>query len=459
MKRSVLLLEQDEELRSFWEEALSKQGFQVILVTNQAEALEKVKAEAPALIFLGSGLEGRKERGLLEELKALRSDILVIAPTDSGSLKEELRVIQAGGQKLGRDSFEINQMKYAIKNALEMQALEEGRDQWARMAREKYSFENFIGESSNIKEVLWTILQVIQSRSTTVLILGETGTGKEVVAKAIHYNSLRSKNPFLTVSCTAMPETLLETELFGHEAGAFTDARKMKRGLLETANGGTVFLDEIGDMKPALQAKLLNVLENRSFRHVGGTEDIHVDVRIIAATHKDLEALVREGSFREDLYYRLRVFPIHLAPLRERREDIIPLVKHFIDAFNKELNKNIKGLTFAAEKKLHEYFWPGNVRELRNVIERAMILAEGELILPKEIILEPKQETPSSASRMGSPSPEAPSLPETEKRLIEEALLKTKGNRTRAAKLLGISRFALLNRIKKFNLKEDISYR
>jgi len=430
MNKNVLLIEKDKRLKEFWEDILQDEGFSVDSAGAE-EDLSHLKNNVPDLVFLGTGLEEANIRNMLEEMRKKNEQLLVITPANPDELIKELDAIEAQGLNYKEHPIRVDQVKTGIRDAIRIQEL-----------KDRYSFENLVGKSSKMQEVFKAMSQVIKSPETGVLILGETGTGKEEVAKAIHYNSKRSEKPFIALSCTAVPETLMESEIFGHEAGAFTDARSTKKGLLELANDGTFFLDEIGDMKIGLQAKLLRFLEERNFRRIGGTKDISVDVRIIAATNKDLEKMIQDGEFRKDLYYRLKVFPIFIPSLKDRKEDIPLLASHFIAYFNTELKKEIKGLTFSAGEKLANYSWPGNVRELRNVIERAMILCAGDFISPNELILEGVSARPQQEF----------SLEENEKRLIKMALDKVKGNQTKAAKLLNITRFALRNRLKKYGI-------
>jgi DNA-binding NtrC family response regulator len=321
------------------------------------------------------------------------------------------------------------------------------------------SLSDIVGESRIIRDLKVLIQRIAQSDATTVLLEGESGTGKDLVARVIHFQSARARAPFLAVNCVALPDHLLESELFGHEKGAFTDAKALKKGLFEQADGGTVYLDEIGDMKPDLQAKLLRLIEEKTFRRVGGVRDIQVDVRIIAATNRDLSKALEAGEFRKDLYYRLKVFPIHLAPLRERSEDILPLARHFLSRFSGEMRREVRDLHPEAQVCLLKYSWPGNVRELRNVLERAMILAGGEILhlehLPPEIGAGPieRAATPAQAVAVTLPA-QGVSLEEVERDLVRQALEATEGNQVRAARLLGISRDALRNRMKKFGLME-----
>jgi transcriptional regulator with PAS, ATPase and Fis domain len=319
----------------------------------------------------------------------------------------------------------------------------------------RYGLSNIIGQSAAMREVFELIEKIARSQATTVLITGESGTGKDLVAKGIHYSSDRASAPFMNITCSALPETLLESELMGHERGSFTDARTLKKGLFELADGGTLFLDEIGDMGVLLQAKLLRFLQEKTFKRVGGVRDITVDVRIIAATNRDLAKAVKNGKFREDLYYRLKVIPISLPPLRERKEDIPLLAKSFVDTFNQEFKKSSSGVDEEAMDRLMGYHWPGNVRELRNVVERAMILENKPMLtiedLPREI-RDPSEDRPASV-------PEGFRLPERgfplkdiENEMVRQALDKSRGNQTRAAKLLSISRDALRYKMKKYGL-------
>ena len=324
----------------------------------------------------------------------------------------------------------------------------------------RLGFGEIIGTSEAIKNVFRFVRQVADSPKTTVLIRGETGTGKELVARAIHNNSDRSKNPFIEVNCSAFQETLLEAELFGHEAGAYTDAKERKKGLVELSHEGSFFLDEIGDMNLGLQSKVLKVIEEQVFRRVGGTKLITVDTRIISATSRNLEELVSEDKFRQDLYYRLNVAMVELPPLRDRDEDIILLAEHFVGVYNAEFKRNIRGLLPEVKTLMMRYSWPGNVRELKNVIERAVLFEEGEYISTESIkIIESSQssqtsETAAQAMAQLSDIPEEGiSLDEIERSLIQKALESAKGNQTRAAEMLGISREKIKYRMKKHNLK------
>ncbi len=313
---------------------------------------------------------------------------------------------------------------------------------------------HIIGRSPAMKEVMALLEKIISSQATTVLLEGESGTGKNLIAKAIHYGGQRAERPLVTITCSAITETLLESELFGHERGAFTDAKVQKKGLLEMAEGGTAFLDEIGEMGPALQAKLLRFLEDRTFKRVGGTRDIQVDVRVIAATNRDLEQAVRQGRFREDLYYRLKVIPIHLPPLRERLEDIPLLVQHFIDTYNREFHKSTRTVSSEAMECLVHHPWPGNIRELKNVVERVMILEDRDRIELEHLPESVRGVGEETAANGLSPDLDLGSmtLEEIEREAIRAALEKSSNNQVRAARLLGITRDTLRYRIKKFGM-------
>jgi transcriptional regulator with PAS, ATPase and Fis domain len=338
-----------------------------------------------------------------------------------------------------------------VAQALETTRLSREVRQLRANQAEPYSLERMVGESPQLREFKGLVRRVAASPASTVLLTGESGTGKDLTAKIIHYSSARATRPFVNITCSALPETLLESELFGHERGAFTDARQQKKGLLEQADGGTVFLDEIGEMTAPLQAKLLRFLEEKTFRRVGGAADIRVDVRVIAATNRTLEDEVRQGRFREDLFYRLNVLPLKLPPLRSHIEDVPALVSFYIDIFNREFRKNVRGASPATLKTLAAYGWPGNVRELRNAVERAMLMATGDTLEPGDFPI-------ASGSHGGGPSVELPAsglnLDDMERSFVLQALERTGWNQTRAAKLLGLNRDQIHYRIEKFKLAQ-----
>ncbi len=446
---SVLLIESDPRLQRFWQTALTDGGFQVVTAATPNDALRLAAQEAPTLVFLGTGLDGSKAIGILEALRQVSPDLSVVAPANPQQVRQELDAMESHGAVTAGCSLKVDQIKIAVTDALNFERLKQAKRRLDEQEQRHFHFEEIVGTSPPTEALRRTIAEAIQADPATVLIIGETGTGKALVARAIHCNSLRKDKPFVVVECTAMPVTLLESELFGYEAGAFTDARTSKKGLLEVAEGGTVFLDEIGDLEMPVQAKLLRVLEEKRVRRLGGTQDYTANVRFVAATNRSLETLVREGRFRQDLYFRLNVFRIPVSPLRERKDDMVCLAKHFVEQFSRAFHKQIHGLSFAAQQQLAAYDWPGNVRELRNIIERAVILEQGELISPRHLALGAAGLMTEDAIRL----PEGGiALEEVEKTLVAQALERTSGNQTEAAKLLKITRFALRTRMKKFGL-------
>jgi DNA-binding NtrC family response regulator len=354
--------------------------------------------------------------------------------------------------------FELEELKLLIEKGLETKSLINEVRRLHRQQKEKYQNNHIYGVSPQIHYVKELIGMISKTLKTSVLIQGESGTGKELAANAIHYNSKRSEKPLMKINCSAIPDSLLESELFGFEKGAFTDAKNTKKGLFELADGGTVFLDEIGDMNPFLQSKILRVLEGQTFLRVGGEREIKVDIRIIAATNKDLEAMVREGLFRKDLYYRLKVMVVEMPPLRDRLEDILLLSNLFIEENNKEYKKNIKGLSEEGKKLLIQYSWPGNVRELKNVIERAMILSDQEVITPKHLPFELKQseklQSGNSENQLFAMGDDL-SLEKMEEIHLSHVLKRLEWNKSKASKILGVSRATLRAKIKKYNLRNN----
>lgn len=452
MKRNKILVVDDEHLiRWSLEQNLKKQGYDVVTAGNGEDALRIAREEQPDLVLLDIQLPGISGIEVLEKLKELEEEILVIMVTAHGGLDIAVNAMRLGAYDYVSKPFNLDELSIIIKKALETSDLK--REVVRLRSETKKSAPNIIGDSRHMQYLMEVLDKVAKSEATTVLIQGESGTGKELVAKWLHYSSNRCEKPFVAINCAAVPATLLESELFGHEKGAFTDAKAMKKGLFELADGGTVFLDEIGDMEMGMQAKLLRFLEDRTFRRIGGGREFTVDVRIISATNKDLQKSIEEKSFRNDLYYRLQVIPIYLPPLRERREDIIPLASHFIQLYNHDFNKKVQGIAGMAERLMHDYNWPGNVRELKNVIERAIILGNDETLLlehlPLEIVAKasPQSGTPMSAFRL---PPEGVDIEEVEKELIRQALEITEWNQSKAAKKLRLGIDAFRYRMKKF---------
>jgi DNA-binding NtrC family response regulator len=453
MKLNKILVVDDEHLiRWSLEQNLKKQGYEIVTAGSGEDALRLAREHQPELVLLDIQLPGISGIEVLEKIKEFDDDIIVIMLTAHGGLETAVNAMRLGAHDYVSKPFNLDELSIIIKKALENSDL---KREVARLRSEtKKSAPNIIGQSRQTQYLMEVLEKVARSEASTVLVQGESGTGKELVAKWIHYSSNRAEKPFIAINCAAVPATLLESELFGHEKGAFTDAKVTKKGLFELADGGTVFLDEIGDMEMGMQAKLLRFLEDRSFRRIGGGRVYTVDVRIISATNKDLQKSIEEKTFRNDLYYRLQVIPIFLTPLRERKEDVSALAKHFIDLYNKDFNKKVQGLAPMAERMMLDYSWPGNVRELKNVIERAIILGSDDTLmldhLPLEIVAKgaPCDDgLPVSGFRL---PPEGIDIEEVEKELIRQALEITEWNQSKAAKKLNLGIDAFRYRMKKF---------
>jgi len=451
-KYKILVVDDEQLIRWSLEQNLKKQGYDVLTAGSGEDALRLVRDELPDLVLLDVQLPGINGLEVLEKVKEMDEDILVIMVTALGVLETAVKAMQMGAYDYINKPFNLDELAIVIRKALETGELKKEVAQIRSENSRKYGSKSLIGNSKHMKNVIAMVDKIAKSDASTVLVQGESGTGKELVAKAVHYESARAEKPFMAINCAAVPETLLESELMGHEKGAFTDAKGQKRGLFEMADGGTIFLDEIGDMDMGMQAKLLRVLEDRSFRRVGGTKDIQVDVRIVAATNKDLLKAIEEKTFRNDLYYRIQVIPIFLPPLRERKDDIIPLAQHFINYFNKEFGKTVNGISKMAEQFLVEYSWPGNVRELKNVLERIIILESDDTILlehlPQEIVARTTG-TGTGPFNFRLP-PEGIDIEDVERQLIRQALELSEGNQSKAAKKLSLGIDAFRYRMKKF---------
>jgi two-component system, NtrC family, response regulator AtoC len=448
MAQATLRIVDDEDLvRWSLRERFVRDGYTVLESGTAAGAIEKM-TPAVDLVLLDYRLPDGDGLSVLRQIKELSPDTLVILMTAFSTVENAVAAMKHGAYHYLNKPFNLDDVSAFVDKALETSRLRrEVRLLRGSQSRE-YGFDAIIGASPAMVAAKSLLERIAASPATTVLLTGETGTGKDLAAKAIHYNSERASKPFVNITCSALPEQLLESELFGHERGAFTDARQQKRGLLETADGGTVFLDEIGEMTPGLQAKLLRFLEERTFKRVGGLNDIRVDVRVVAATNRDLEEEVKAGKFREDLFYRLQVMPVRLPPLRERVGDIRLLVAHYVDRYNREFRKRVRGLQPAAQALLDQYRWPGNVRELRNAIERAMLLADNGL-LGVEDFATLSRTTTTSIFRL---PPEGVDLETVERQLVIQALQRAGGNQTHAGHLLGINRDQVRYRIEKFGL-------
>jgi len=459
MVQKILVVDDEKLIRWTLEQHLVKEGYEVATADSAEKGMQIINDDTPDLVLLDNRLPEMTGLELLEKLHVQERGIMVIMITAYGMVETAVKAMKFGAYDYISKPFNLDEITFVIRKALEAGSL---RSQVKQLRQEQLAqVDALIGDSEEMVKVKSLILKIAKSDATTVLIQGESGTGKELVAKAIHYGSARSDQPFMAINCAALPVTLLETELMGHEKGAFTDAKTAKKGLFELADGGTVFLDEIGDMHMSMQAKLLRMLEEKTFKRVGGVKDIRVDVRLISATNQELARAMNEGRFRKDLYYRLQVVPIYLPPLRDRGKDIQLLANHFLEHFNRECHKNIKRISPEAEQIMMNYSWPGNVRELKNVIERAMILDIDGEIEPENLSQEVLERSPflnnaqpsMPVSLDGFVIPESGlSLEDVENALVRKALEMSGGNQTKAATLLRMPRDAFRRRMKRFGV-------
>ena len=447
-KATILVVDDEALIRWSLAERLKAEGYDVLEAETGRAALDKLP-EGVDLILLDYRLPDTDGVTVLRKAKEFDQDILVILLTAYASVETAVEAMKLGAYHFANKPFNLDEVSATVERALETTRLRREVRQFRTNAARPYSLQSVVGASPAITALRHLVARVAVSPASTVLLTGESGTGKDLVAKVIHYASDRSSKPFMNITCSALPEQLLESELFGHERGAFTDARMQKKGLLETADGGTVFLDEIGEMTPGLQAKLLRFLEEKSFKRVGGSSDIRVDVRIVAATNRDLEKEVEKHQFRADLFFRLNVLPISMPPLRAHAEDIPLLVEYFIDSFNTEFRKRVLGATPAAYTLLQSYGWPGNVRELRNVIERAMLLSDGDRLDARDFSAMAKAVSAGNEFELPATGVD---LEQLERSLLIQALRRCHGNQTRAGGLLGLNRDQIRYRIEKFGL-------
>jgi len=447
----ILVIDDEQLIRWSLEKHFSNKGCTVFTAETGEEGLKLFKAETPDITFLDNKLPGIQGLDVIGKIRAIHDEAVIIFMTAHGSIETAVNAMKFGASDYVNKPFTLKELDLAFDEVSKKIKLNQELHLLRRQQSDSFTFDNIIGDSVTMTQIKELSRKIAATETTTILLLGESGTGKDMFARAIHNESTRGDKPFVTINCSSLPDTLLESELFGHEKGAFTDAKKLKKGFFEVAEGGTVFLDEIGEINGATQVKLLGILENRVIRRLGGTKDIEVDVRIIAATNKNIEAAVEEQSFREDLYYRLKVFQIMLPPLRDHKEDIKALTDHFIKNFNQQFRKKLQGISVEAIAMLNAYDWPGNVRELRNVIERAVILESGSMLQTESLPGEITHRTDQLEAAGGQKS-DSSSLYEVEKQMLVDALEKTNHNQTQAAKQLGISRDTLRYRMKKFGL-------
>ncbi|MGB9698660.1 MAG: sigma-54-dependent transcriptional regulator [Thermodesulfobacteriota bacterium] len=471
----VLIVDDDQSMRYSLTRLLQADGLEVLAGKNGAEALQLFAEHKPDLVIMDIRMPGLSGIEVLKMIKEQDPKALVILMTAFGTTDTAIEAMKFGAFDYILKPFAVPQMKRLVVRALEVSQMMKKVVSWVGQPQESGEGEAIVGSSLAMQEIYKIIGQVAPTE-VTVLLRGESGTGKELIARAIYHHSRRADKPFLPVNCAAIPETLLESELFGHEKGAFTGALTRRIGKFEQAQGGTIFLDEIGDMTPATQAKILRVLQDGQFERLGGSERITVNVRLIAATNKDLEKAIREGSFRQDLYYRLQVVTIFLPPLRERKEDIPELVSYFLKKFGSQINPQATEISAEALEKLMRYSWPGNVRELENVIKRGLVLARGSALLPEDfpledtrtIDLQKQMDLEEKLERLMEPvfrelkelarsAGQIDFISVIEKMLIKKALQETKGNQVQAATLLGINRNTLRSKMERYRIRKDVT--
>jgi two-component system response regulator AtoC len=459
MSETILIVDDEEELCFFLAQALGEQGYDTITAYGGREAIEQTASTPLSLVLLDLKLPDLDGLEVLKAIKEREPDLPVIVLTAHGGVESAVQAMKLGAEDYLTKTFVLDELLLSISRVLETNVLRREVEHLRRQERQRYRRGTLIGCSPAMQEIFKVIDRVASVGASSVLIQGESGTGKELIARAIHDSSARADRPFVALNCAAVPETLLESELFGHERGAFTDAKTRRQGCLELAHTGTLFLDEVGDMSAAMQIKLLRVLETKQVRRLGGTKNIQVDVRIIAATNQDLSLAMQEGSFRPDLYYRLNVVVITVPPLRERPEDVPLLIDLFIREGNEAIKRAVSGVNREALELLTAYSWPGNVRELRNVIERAMILGSGPTIKPEHLPAELHSESRALPPQYPHPLKfplDGLSMDELldgwSKWLIEQALDHGQGNQSEAARLLRVDRETLRYRMRKYNL-------
>lgn len=458
---SILVIDDEQLIRWSFEKQLRSKEYRVYSAETGEDGIRLFEQHDPDIVFVDNKLPGIQGIDVIPKIKTIREDASIVFMTAYGSIETAVQAMKLGAVDYIGKPFSFNEIHPIIENIKTRINLTNEVQLLRRQQSQKITFDHIVSDSAVIKQLIQLARKIALTNSTTVLLLGESGTGKDMFAKAIHNESERKDNPFVTINCSSLPDTLLESELFGHEQGAFTDAKKQKKGLFEIADGGTVFLDEIGEMSLSTQVKLLTILESRSIRRLGGSKDIPVDIRVIAATNRDLMKAMEEKAFREDLYYRLKVFQLYIPPLRQHPEDIPSLTDHFLMHYNIQFHKDIQSVDPEVRALMKQYHWPGNIRELKNVIERAVILQNETVLkassLPLEITGYPAEKSVISVE-IADKSParysiaDGKSLYDLEKQAITDALRKENYNQTRAARSLGITRDTLRYKIKKYHL-------
>jgi len=450
MKQRILVVDDEEKLRRVIELQLMTAGFDVDKAGSAEEGLKL--AERADLVLTDLKLPGMDGLELLAAIRRQNMQSPVIVMTAFGTIEVAVDAMKAGAADFLMKPFSLDHLMAVVQKALEVRALRDENRQLREELGKRYQFDNIIGRSPVMQEVFATIERVAPSRAT-VLLAGESGVGKDLIARAIHFHSPRRDRPFVKINCTALPENLMESELFGYEKGAFTGANTTKPGKFEQADTGTVFLDEIGDVPPAIQVKLLRILQEREFERLGSNKTRHIDVRVIAATNQDLRAALEQGTFREDLYYRLNVVPLNIAPLRDRMQDIPFLAEYFLQKYSAEAGNRIQNITAPAMSKLADYHWPGNVRELENVIERSVVMCTGDRLDTADIKLDNAPRPRGTANDFSLPP--GMTLDQYEQEIIREALKRADGNKSQAARALGLTRNALRYRLTQMGLEKE----
>jgi DNA-binding NtrC family response regulator len=454
MQKTILIVDDEKLIRWSMRQKLTEWNLDVIEAGDGKEAARRFQQDSPDLVILDVHLPDIRGTDMLQEFKHAAPDVPVVMITAYGSIDDAVEAMRQGAYDFITKPIDFLKLKNTLMNAFETVSLRKEVAYYKEKEQQKFNLRQIVAASDTMRDVLDMTRVIADSEATIVLLQGESGTGKDLLAQALHYLSRRKSAPFLAINCSAIPENLLESELFGYEKGAFTDAKQQKKGLAEMAHTGTLFLDEISTLGMPLQAKLLRFLETQTFKRVGGLQDIEVDLRVVAATNQDLEAASSEGSFRRDLFYRLNVCPVQIPPLRERLDDILPLTRYFIQQYNTKFRKSIKGLNIKSEKIFLDYRWPGNVRELKNAVERAMIFEQGPYITPRHLPI--RLEEAGDMSPVSGGEQEASddlSLEHAERTLLLKALKRSAGNKSEAARILGVTRDTLRYKLQKWHIE------